>query len=121
MALSLPVQRLSFRCARDGGGSGEADTCSLWAPAHNTCSLWAPAHNVRISWPQAPARNVMITRTTTIEWVPVTQWIPATTTTVEVGRSACLNIVGKPYRHMRDGRTMAYLGFVHCPAWCCVH
>mmetsp|Transcript_36791 Transcript_36791/g.115011 ORF Transcript_36791/g.115011 Transcript_36791/m.115011 type:complete len:576 (-) Transcript_36791:1337-3064(-) len=36
--------------------------------------------------PPAPTeqREVIITRTTTIEWMPITQWVPASTTTVEV-------------------------------------
>jgi len=51
-----------------------------WLKLKTTC----PKCRHEIS-PPAPSqeREVIITRTTTIEWVPVTQWVPASATTVE--------------------------------------
>jgi len=52
-----------------------------WLNMKTTC----PKCRYELS-PPAPTeqREVIITRTTTIEWMPITQWVPASTITVEV-------------------------------------
>eukprot|EP00287_Rhodomonas_sp_CCMP768_P002726 CAMPEP_0196730128 /NCGR_PEP_ID=MMETSP1091-20130531/10263_1 /TAXON_ID=302021 /ORGANISM="Rhodomonas sp., Strain CCMP768" /LENGTH=312 /DNA_ID=CAMNT_0042073077 /DNA_START=306 /DNA_END=1240 /DNA_ORIENTATION=- len=55
------------------------DCITKWLGMKTTC----PKCRFEVS-PPPPQREVTITRTTTIEWMPVTLWVPASTTTVDV-------------------------------------
>ena len=53
---------------------------SRWLTMKTTC----PKCRYALSPPVPESREVRVRRTTTIEWMPVLQWVPASTTTVEV-------------------------------------
>ena len=51
-----------------------------WFVMKTTC----PKCRYALSPPVPESREVIVRRTTTIEWMPVMQWVPASTTTVEI-------------------------------------
>ena len=53
---------------------------SRWFAMKTTC----PKCRYALSPPVPESREVIVRRTTTIEWMPVMQWVPASTTTVEI-------------------------------------
>jgi hypothetical protein len=53
---------------------------SRWFAMKTTC----PKCRYALSPPVPELREVIVRRTTTIEWMPVMQWVPASTTTVEI-------------------------------------
>jgi|LauGreDrversion2_3_1035106.scaffolds.fasta_scaffold07907_2 hypothetical protein len=53
---------------------------SRWLAMKTTC----PKCRYALSPPVPESREVIVRRTTTIEWMPVMQWVPASTTTVEI-------------------------------------
>jgi len=58
-----------------------SECVSRWLSMRTTC----PKCRYEVSpTPEEEEQQVIVTRTTTIEWMPVTHWVPASTTTVEV-------------------------------------